>query len=257
MNNDNRHPYLKAAGLACACLLSPLFTSAQNVAGRPNVLFIAVDDLRPQLGCYGYEQIKSPNIDRLAGRGLLFERAYCQQAICMASRASLLSGYRPDKGQIYQNNALFTHVPMIISAPGMKSRGERTAALTEFVDIYPTLAEYCGLDLPAHLEGTSMVPLLNNPGQAWKPAAFSQWPSGNLMGYSIRSGRWRYTEWIEANTGTIKDRELYDHENGPLVTRNQASDPALADTVRELSQLLDKGQGWKAIKREVEKNNGE
>jgi arylsulfatase A-like enzyme len=62
---------------------------------RPNVLFIAVDDLRPELGCYKDTQAKTPHIDRLAGHGIVFERAYCQVAVCGASRASLLTGLRP------------------------------------------------------------------------------------------------------------------------------------------------------------------
>ncbi|MDX1681333.1 MAG: sulfatase-like hydrolase/transferase, partial [Akkermansiaceae bacterium] len=62
---------------------------------QPNVLFIAIDDLRPELGCYGSEQVKSPNIDALAKESLLFQRAYCQIAVCGASRASLLTGVWP------------------------------------------------------------------------------------------------------------------------------------------------------------------
>jgi iduronate 2-sulfatase len=62
---------------------------------RPNILFIAVDDLRPQLGCYGVKQVKSPNIDRLAAQGLMFNRAYCMVPTCGASRASLMTSIRP------------------------------------------------------------------------------------------------------------------------------------------------------------------
>jgi len=63
--------------------------------GKPNVLFIAIDDLRPELGCYGNLHIKSPNIDTLAGEGMIFNRAYCQIAVCGASRASLMTSVLP------------------------------------------------------------------------------------------------------------------------------------------------------------------
>jgi iduronate 2-sulfatase len=74
---------------------------------RPNILFICVDDLRTQLGCYGHEQMKTPNIDRLAGQGVLFERAYCQFAICGPSRASVLSGMYPETSGIQDNSKEF------------------------------------------------------------------------------------------------------------------------------------------------------
>ena len=70
-------------------------SNSKDHATQPNILFIAIDDLRPELGCYGAEHIISPNIDKLAREGIVFDRAYCQMAICMASRKSIMSGYRP------------------------------------------------------------------------------------------------------------------------------------------------------------------
>lgn len=76
-------------------LLMFCLTSSTFAAERPNVLFIAVDDLRPELACYGKRHIHSPHMDRLAASGVLFERAYCMVPTCGASRASLMTGIRP------------------------------------------------------------------------------------------------------------------------------------------------------------------
>lgn len=97
---------------------------------RLNVVMISVDDMRPELGCYGAKHVKSPNIDRLAASGLLFERAYCQQAICGPSRASLLTGLRPDTVGIHGNHAHYRDVnPEVVTLPQLfKEAGYFTAA---------------------------------------------------------------------------------------------------------------------------------
>jgi arylsulfatase A-like enzyme len=485
--------------LALQACLCPLFCTA--AARSPNILFIAVDDLRPELGCYGRDYIKSPNIDQIAKAGMVFNRAYCQQAVCSPSRSSLMTGTRPDTtkvwdlethfrkslpevitlGQHFKNNGYFVqgmgkiyhggfddaptwsvpwqnpnapayglpenlalhrrqytadpdgagakqkakkksgadtrgpafegadvpdntftdgkvaelavatlqqlskksepfflavgfikphlpfvspkkywdlydpakihlapnkfrpkdapdyavlpggemrayhgipegsipddlarqlkhgyyaavsymdaqvgkvldeldrlelrkntiillwgdhgwklgehdawckhsnvendvNAPLILSVPGMKHAGQRTDALVEFVDIYPTLAELAGLPRPAHLEGVSFKPVLDEPQRPWKTAAFSQYPRSSgrqrLMGYSLRTDRHRFTQWVNredhANVAAV---ELYDHQADPLENQNLANRPENAALVKELAAKLN--AGWKAAR---------
>lgn len=473
-----------------ASLLLALACVANNIsAAPPNVLFIAVDDLRPELGCYGVAEIKSPNLDALARRGMVFDRAYCQQAVCSPSRSSLLTGTRPDTTKVYdlqthfrkalpdvvalpqlfKNNGYFTlamgkiyhhgyddpaswsvptafpkashgaerapkdsdapagkkaargpafraadgpdnslhdgeladmavralgnlktnsqpwflavgflkphlpfvspkkywelydpakiplapnpfrpkdapsyavvtsgelrsyegvpagehlpdayarqlkhgyyaavsytdaqigrvlaeldrlglrdntiivlwgdhgwklgehdawakhsnvendtHAPLILAAPGMKAAGQHSPALVEFVDIYPTLAELAGLPLPKQLEGVSFKPLLENPSQPWKSAAFSQYPrgqNGGLMGYSMRTDRYRFTVWVsKSNHAKVDAVELYDHQTDPQENQNIANQPAHAALVKEL--MAQWKRGWPAAKPESAK----
>ena len=87
-------------------------------ADRPNVLFIAVDDLRPALGCYGDKTAVTPNLDKLAGEGILFERAYCQLAVCSPSRLSLMTGRRPDSIRVWDLGTHFRKaVPKVVTLP--------------------------------------------------------------------------------------------------------------------------------------------
>jgi iduronate 2-sulfatase len=153
----------------------------------------------------------------------------------------------------HTNFELDTHVPMILSVPGQVTAGQRTEALVEFVDIFPTLVELCGMEPPLTCEGSSMVPLLEDPQRPWKQAAFSQYPrGGNLMGHTLRCGDYRYTEWIHRKTGQVAARELYDHRQGPVASKNLADDPSYAETVERLSQLLDHGKGWRAVRERLE-----
>ena len=111
-----------------ACLLGALTASA---ADKPNVLLICVDDLKPLLGCYGDTRVKSPSIDRLAARGVLFERAFCNQAVCAPSRNSLMTGRRPTSIGIYDLGTNFRKaVPDAVTlAQYFKQHGWRSEAL--------------------------------------------------------------------------------------------------------------------------------
>jgi iduronate 2-sulfatase len=464
-------------------IVSLLLATAAQVAAadRPNLLFIAVDDLRVELGCYGDAHIKSPNIDRLATSGTLFNRAYCQQAVCNPSRASLLTGLRPDTlgvwdlpthfrqkrpdvvtlpqlfkqhgyhtqniGKIFHNwrqddykgdavswsvpavmhynnhgadqpvvkgqpppnksnvprtemrnvpddayfdgriadlavqalgelkdrpfflavgfwkphspfNApqrywdlydrsqinlpanpdppadvpsialhdsreilgafkdrpvgrptdaevlalrhgyyaatsfvdaqigkvldeldrlglrkntivvfwsdhgfhlgehslwaktsnfeLDARVPLIIATPKHKA-GQRTGALVELLDLYPTLADLCGLAAPKELEGKSLRRVLEDPSARVKSAAITQhtrpaYPpedgQPDAMGYSMRTDRYRYTEWRDFKNGKTLARELYDHESDPWETINLAERSQLTAVIRQLEQQM-------------------
>lgn len=488
-----------------AVLAAPLAAPLTAMAQRPrrlNVLMIAVDDLRPELGCYGSPIVKSPNIDRLARRGVLFRRAYCQQAVCSPSRSSLLTGTRPDTTKVwdlethfrtaipdvvtlpqhfkqhgyfaqgmgklyhggfddeaswsvpwttpraphqpyaleenraivrkrqaevgaaakkgpnrprtngpayesadvpdnaYQDGAVAdlavstlrerarhpeqpfwlgvgfikphlpfvapkkywdlydpaqiqlatnpfrpknapdyavqpggelrnyygipagpipddlartlkhgyyaaisymdaqlgrvldalestglagntvvalwgdhgwklgehdgwckhsnvendTNAPLLIASPALsRSAGQSTSALAEFVDLYPTLADVCGLPQPAHAEGTSLVPVLRDPARGRvKSAAFSQYPRQGarglrLMGYSMRTERYRLTRWVHRDDHSKLDAvELYDHSNDPQENTNIAGDPALADTLAKLTRQWE--AGWRGAR---------
>jgi len=92
--------------------------AAAQPAGKLNVLFVAVDDLRPALACAGDSHAKTPNIDKLASRGTVFTRAYCQQAVCSPSRSSLLTGRRPDSTRVYDLVTHFrTALPDVVTLP--------------------------------------------------------------------------------------------------------------------------------------------
>ena len=464
------------------CTAVALGPAAFAQSKKPNILFIAVDDLRPELGCYGHDYIKSPNIDRIAKQGIVFDRAYCQQAVCSPSRTSLLTGTRPDSTKVwdlvthfraaqpdivtlpqhFKQNGYFvqglgkifhpgyddprswsvawqtpkapiyarlkldddadgdngkrkggpafeagevadsfykdgmvadlavktlgeisqkaepfflalgfakphlpfvspkkywdlydpaqiklapnpyrpedapdyaltnsnelrnytgtpatgpmpdslarqlkhgyyasisytdaqigkvlneldrlglrentiivlwgdhgwklgehgewakhsnvendTNAPLLLSVPGMKNAGKHSNALVEFVDIYPTLSEAAGLPLPAHLEGSSFKPLLDNPSREWKPAAFSQYPRGKArMGYSMRTDRYRLTVWVNREDHSkIEAVELYDHQADPQENTNVAKRPANAELLKKLMEQW--RAGWKAAK---------
>lgn len=142
------------------------------------------------------------------------------------------------------NFELSTRVPLIVAAPERTGNGCSTSALVELLDVYPTLAAACGLDIPENLEGTSLCPLLDNPDVPWKPMALSQYPrayqgnrhrkNGDITGYALRTQRFRFVQWRENKTGKILAEELYDHDRDPHETVNLALQSGYTETMNRL-----------------------
>ena len=161
-----------------------------------------------------------------------------------------------EHGMLWQKQSLFeesARVPLVIAAPGMKGGGKSSPRTAELIDLYPTLAELCGLKAPENLPGKSLAPLLADPNAAWdKPALTQVFRGGGgggkgkkakdkakaagFPGYSLRTERWRYTEWDEGRQGV----ELYDHQSDPQEYTNLAKDPQHAETVKDLAAKLRK-----------------
>ena len=125
-------------------------------------------------------------------------------------------------------------VPLLLRTPDTAA-GKRVTALTEHVDLLPTLLEQAGVEPPAWAEGGSLMPLLRDPAATGKPAVFSQARRGGLNAYSTRTAHHRYTRWLDA-AGQVHAEEHYDHRSDPAETTNLAAhtDPSLLTHLRTL-----------------------
>jgi iduronate 2-sulfatase len=156
-------------------------------------------------------------------------------------------------------------VPLIIRAPskdlgdtpGSSDRATshtasctagRTTALTEHVDIFPTVCDLVGVPAPDFLEGSSLAPLMRDPGRRWKKAIFNQSRKGDGMGYSVRSDRYRYTRWIAGN-GEVKQEELYDYQIDPGESLSIHAEPSAAASLAEMREIFE--GGWQAVRNEL------
>jgi iduronate 2-sulfatase len=157
-------------------------------------------------------------------------------------------GYHMGEHGLWQKQSLFeesARVPLLIVAPGVSKPGGVAKSPMGHVDLFPTLAELCGVKSPANLQGQSLAPMLKDPTVAGRGWALTQVVRGGGMpradeeakrvfGFSLRTPRWRYTEWDEGRRG----RELYDHDADPRELKNLADDPAHAKTLESLSEQL-------------------
>jgi arylsulfatase A-like enzyme len=155
-------------------------------------------------------------------------------------------GYHMGEHGLWQKMSIFeesARVPLLIVAPGVSKKGTVAKAPVGLIDLYQTLTELCDVDAPEKLQGQSLVPMLKDTsaeGRGWaisqvtRPGGGKKGAGKRFFGYSLRTPRWRYTEWDEGREG----RELYDHESDPKELTNLADDSAQATTMAELSKQL-------------------
>jgi len=158
------------------------------------------------------------------------------------------------------NFELATRVPLIISVPDSKSKGRRTDALVEFVDVYPTLLEICGLPRNDRLSGVSLKPLLDNTDLKGSPAAFSQFvrPYKAIrkfppthMGYSVRTKEWRCTYWYDLASGKVVEKELYNLKADLVEKSNLAGSSRYLKTEAELAAMIEQYRIGKFVKEKL------
>lgn len=151
-------------------------------------------------------------------------------------------GYHMGEHGLWQKMSLFeesSRVPLLIVAPGTSTAGAIVRAPVSQVDLFPTLAELCGVAAPENLQGQSLVPMLRDARVTGRGWALTQVTRGNpsrggFLGYSLRTPRWRYTEWDEGRQGY----ELYDHDTDPRELRNLADDAQFAESRATLSRQM-------------------
>jgi uncharacterized sulfatase len=146
-------------------------------------------------------------------------------------------GYHHNERNWWNKSTLFERscrAPFIVATPGGKG-GQVCRSLIEFVDLYPTVADYCGVKATHRLAGVNLRPLLENPAARGREAAFTlAMRGGRHYGQSVRTARWRYTQWSDGNA------ELYDELNDPEETQNVVNDPGHTALIQELKVLLKK-----------------
>jgi uncharacterized sulfatase len=202
----------------------------------------------------GYTVYTNPEQRRAAIRGYLATVSYMDaqvgRVIASLERLGLSEktivifmsdhGWHLGEHQLWHKRSLFeesARVPFIVRAPQVGGNGQRSQSLIESLDLFPTLCDLTGVPAPAQLQGKSLRPVLDDPATVIHPAAITEarrGPQAEYWGRSVRTPRWRYTEWNGGQAG----RELYDHTVDPREFSNLADDPRYAETIEDLKKLM-------------------
>jgi len=239
---------------------SPITTPA-NPTPPKNVPTVALHNGRELLGAKGRKLSKEEVIELRTGylAGISYLDAQVGKVINELDRLKLSDntiivfwsdhGFHLGEHGLWCKTSNFendAHVPLMISVPDTNQAGKTSNALVELLDMYPTLVELCHLQKPENLEGKSLVPILNDSTQTVKPAAFTQHPrpayykgAPQSMGVSVRTPRYRYTEWRNFKTGKVEARELYDHKVDPEENTNIAENPSDKAEFQRAVKLLE------------------
>ena len=151
-------------------------------------------------------------------------------------------------------------VPLVIRTPGAKNAGSKCQQLVELIDLYPTLCNVCGLDEPTHLQGKSFVSTLADPSIPHRKSAYSSYPHGGgqkgkrVVGHSIRTKKYRYTEWWEVGSDRVVDSVLTDIESDPGETTAITDKPDLKKTLSK--QVADRVKSARLDKTGLKKSKG-
>lgn len=211
--------------------LAPSGSAQTKSQQKTNVLFIASDDLNNDLGGYGHPLVKSPNLDRLLDALERLKLADNTIIVFWSDHGYMLTEHGQwMKQNLWEESA---HVPLIIAAPGAKAKGRVSTRTVELLDLYPTLADLCGLTPPTNLAGRSLRPLLDNAKSAWNKPAYTQIDRGaqqfggpisanpqqlpqqpKFVGRSVRTERWRNRkeksqQVYNRNTARLKPEQFH------------------------------------------------
>ncbi|MEX0321345.1 MAG: sulfatase [Puniceicoccaceae bacterium] len=144
--------------------------------------------------------------------------------------------------------------PLILVDPRRGEGKIRTLAPVEFTDVFPTLCELAGLDVPDQLQGVSLAGCLDSAEHFPRPASTAIYKSKGALGYTVRTPRYRYIEWIDNKSAEVVGRDLFDFKKDPLGKYNHASNPEYVDVVDEMAAYLHAdSEGWKLLERSLKK----